>query len=196
MRHALDGGYEFAVPRRPRRDLDDGFFHVTARAVGGDALFRDDADRSDFVGQLARCTCAFLWVCHAYCLMTTHYHLLVETSRESLSRGMHRLNGVYAQRFNARHERRGHVFEGRFEAYVVDSEEHFAAAIEYVLSNPVRAGLCDSSAEWPWSGRMSEGLSLVSPGTRDWPSDRASRAGMEHFVAWRRHRRRLGTSAG
>jgi REP element-mobilizing transposase RayT len=150
------------MPRRPRRQLDDGFFHVTARAVGGDALFRDDVDRRDFIEQLTRNTLAFHWVCHAYCLMTTHYHLLLETSRESMSQGMHRLNGLYAQRFNARHNRRGHVFESRFQAYVIDSEAHLAAAVQYVLNNPVRAGLCQSADQWPWSGG-----SLGGPVPRD-----------------------------
>jgi len=149
--------------------LDDNrFFHVTARAVGREVLFRDDEDRSDFIAHLSRNTRALLWACHAYCLMTTHYHLVLETSRESLSQGMHRLNGLYAQRFNARHARRGHLFENRFQAYVIDTEDHLAAAIEYVLNNPVRAGLCESSDEWPWSGtggtvprdRRYEGLSL------------------------------------
>ena len=142
-----------AVPRRPRSQLDNNrFFHVTARAVGGAALFRDDEDRSDFIAHLGRSTRALLWSCHAYCLMTTHYHLVLETSRESLSHGMHRLNGLYAQRFNARHKRRGHLFENRFQAYAIDSEAHLAAAVEYVLNNPVRAGLCESADRWPWSG--------------------------------------------
>jgi putative transposase len=149
--------------------LDDNrFFHVTARAVGGDALFRDDEDRSDFIAHLSRTARALLWACHAYCLMTTHYHLVLETRRESLSQGMHRLNGLYAQRFNARHARRGHLFENRFQAYAIDTEDHLAAAIEYVLNNPVRAGLCESSDQWPWSGSAGtvprdwryEGLSL------------------------------------
>ena len=145
------------MPRKPRCQLDDGFFHVTARAVGGDALFRDDIDRLDFTEQLIRNTRALLWRCHAYCLMTTHYHLLLETSRDSLSQGMHRLNGLYAQRFNARHKRRGHVFESRFNAYVVETEDHLEAAAQYVLNNPVRAGLCERAYQWPWSGGLLEG---------------------------------------
>ena len=138
---------------RPLRSaLGDGVFHVTARGVAGNAIFCDDEDRRDFILQLARTTSGFLWTCHAYCLMTTHYHLLLESTRETLSRGMHRLNGLYAQRFNARHGRRGHVFEGRFQAYVAESEEHFLAALHYIRENPVRAGLCELPEEWPWSG--------------------------------------------
>jgi REP-associated tyrosine transposase len=140
------------MPRRPRNLLPDGFFHVTARAVGRGALFVDESDRFDFVAQLRTTATGFLWVCHAYCLMTTHYHLLLETSQESLSRGMHRLNGLYAQGFNMRHERKGHVFEERFSAYVIVDERHLAATRRYILDNPVRAGLCEYAADWPWSG--------------------------------------------
>jgi len=142
------------MPRRPRNLLDDGFFHVTARGVAGNALFCDGTDRLDFIAQLKTTVRTFGWACHAYCLMTTHYHLLLETSRESLSRGMQRLNGIYAQGFNARHGRKGHVFEERFSAYVIVDEDHLAAAIQYVLDNPVRAGLCQAAQDWPWSGRL------------------------------------------
>ena len=88
---------------------------------------------------------------HALCLMTNHYHLVVETPRPQLSAGFHRLNGVYAQRFNNRHERRGHLFGDRFWSSVIDSEEYLAAVCRYVLGNPVRAGLCELSHDWPWT---------------------------------------------
>jgi REP element-mobilizing transposase RayT len=83
--------------------------------------------------------------------MGTHYHLIVESSREQLSAGMQRLNGVYAIRFNRRHGLKGHLFEARFASYVLRDEEHFTAAINYVLENPVRAGLCASPTDWRWS---------------------------------------------
>ena len=95
--------------------------------------------------------------------MTTHYHLLADASRESLSRGMHQLNGLHAMRFNSRHKRRGHLFEGRFQAYVVESEEHFAAAVQYIVNNPVRAGLCETADEWRWSGGEATSIRRDSP---------------------------------
>jgi putative transposase len=146
--------YVLTMSRRPRNVLGDGVFHVTARANDSSVLFRDDVDRTAFVSLLARTACAFGWTCYAYCLMTTHYHLLLETSQSSLSGGMHRLNGIYAQGFNRRHSRRGHVFEQRFSAYVVDTDEHFEAACHYVLQNPVRSQLCTRAEEWPWSGGL------------------------------------------
>jgi putative transposase len=138
------------VPRLPRSQLDDGFFHATARANFGLALFVDDVDRLDFL-QLLRSTLAlFDWRCHAHCLMGTHYHLVVEASRPALSEGMRRLNGDYARRFNRRHGRRGHLFEERFSSYVLRDERHLEAAVAYVLQNPVRAGLCQKAQDWQW----------------------------------------------
>ena len=142
------------MARQPRSELPDGYFHVTARAVAGGDLFRDDLDRTLFVELLTRAGIRFRWACHAYCLMTTHYHLLIESTRAAMSQGMHRLNGLYAQNFNARHERRGHVFEERFSAYVVEGETYVENACRYVLLNPVRAGLCKSPEDWPWSGGL------------------------------------------
>ncbi len=140
--------------RRPRSWLNDGFFHVTSRRNGGTALFLDDDDRISFIQLLASTAEGSRWACHAYCLMTTHYHLLLETSQQSLSKGMQRLNGIYAQEFNRRHLRKGHVFEERFSAYVIETEEHLEAACNYILNNPVRAGLCAEAAQWPWSGGL------------------------------------------
>jgi putative transposase len=120
-------------------------------------IFVVELDRVEFLGLLRTSARRFDWGCHAYCLMGTHYHLILEASREALSRGMQRLNGVYAQRFNYRHRRRGRLFEGRFSAYGLRDDRHFEAALQYVIDNPVRAGLCVEPAEWPWSGLRAPG---------------------------------------
>jgi putative transposase len=140
------------MPRQPRSNLDEGIYHVTGRATGGADLFVVVLDRVEFLDLLRTSARRFSLACHAYCLMGTHYHLILEASRESLSRGMQRLNGVYAQRFNFRHGRRGRLFEGRFGAYGLRDERHFEAALQYILDNPVKAGLCTEATEWPWSG--------------------------------------------
>lgn len=101
---------------------------------------------------LGRVVATHEWTCHAFCLMTTHYHLIVETERSRLSRGMQVLNGRYAQLFNERHDRDGHLFRARYSVYVVDDEAGLEASCLYVLENPVRAGLCEKPSEWPWSG--------------------------------------------
>jgi REP element-mobilizing transposase RayT len=93
----------------------------------------------------------FAWVCHVICLMNTHYHVIVEAPQPRISAGMQRLNGTYARRFNRRHERRGHLFENRFVSWVVREERHLTLACCYVLNNPVRAGLCRTAENWPWS---------------------------------------------
>jgi REP element-mobilizing transposase RayT len=83
--------------------------------------------------------------------MGTHYHLVVEAKREQMSHAVHRLNGLFAQSFNRRHERRGHLFENRFSSWVIRDDEHLSATVAYVLENPVSAGLCAEAREWLWS---------------------------------------------
>ena len=139
------------MPRLPRKHLPDGYFHATARAVFGAPLFTDDLDRLDFLKLLRSTAALFEWRCHAHCLMSTHYHLVLASTCASLSDGMRRLNGDYARRFNKRHGRRGHLFDERFSSFAVEDEQHLEAAIEYVLQNPVRAGLCLEARDWEWS---------------------------------------------
>jgi putative transposase len=141
------------MARFPRRDLPDGIYHVTARGVNRSAIFVDDEDRVLFLRLLAESAASFAWRCHVFCLMSNHYHLVVETLRDRLSAGLQRLNGVYAQRFNLRHKRTGHLFGDRFHAWLLDDEDHFRETCRYVLRNPVRAGLCRTASEWPWSAR-------------------------------------------
>jgi putative transposase len=163
------------VPRLPRNHLPDGFFHVTARAVDGRLLFVDDADRGVFLWLLGAVTTRYGLICRAYCLMGTHYHLILEGRSEDLSVAMHRLNGRYARRYNERHQRRGHVFAGRFSAYVIRDEEHLEDAYRYLDANPVEAGLCTTPDEWPWTwiaGRDS--LRTAGTGLRPVPAGDAS----------------------
>jgi len=139
------------MPRVPRSALPDGYFHVFSRSVAETPLYRDDADRGRFVGYLRACERAHRWTCHAFCLMTTHYHLVVESNCGALSRGLQALNGRYARSFNRRHGRFGHLFAERFSARAIGDDEYLVEACAYVLQNPVKAGLCDRTEEWPWS---------------------------------------------
>lgn len=140
------------MARTPRRNLPDGIYHVTTRAVAGERAFRDDDDRRYFLGLLAKVGCDYRWTLDTFCLMTTHYHVLVESTREGLSDGLRVLNGDYARAFNRRYGRRGHLFADRFASWLVESDEHCDAARTYILLNPVKAGLCARVADWPWSG--------------------------------------------
>ena len=91
------------------------------------------------------------WTCHAFCLMTSHYHLVVRTPNPDLARGMQRLNGSYAASFNRRHGEEGHVFFRRYASRLVQTEAHLLEVFRYVALNPVRAGICRDPADWPWS---------------------------------------------
>ena len=139
------------MARLRRSDLPDGVFHVTSHGIGAAPIFRDDVDRLDFLNLLAIVADRFGWTIHAYCLMDTHYHVVVATTTAQLSAGMQALNGRYAQLFNHRHRRRGHLFEGRFRSWLVRDERHLEATCTYVLQNPVKAHQCATAAEWPWS---------------------------------------------
>jgi len=132
---------------------------VTARGIRRDRIFADEADRRMFMGFLAQSVYRCRWTCLAYCLMTNHYHLVLSLSGPNLSTGMHRLNGLYARRFNERHGYVGHLFEARYASIAIKSEAHFLDAIRYVVLNPVTAGLCDDPADWEWSSfRATAGL--------------------------------------
>jgi len=146
---SLLGAYVHCVARRLRSDLpDSGVFHVTMRGVDGCPIYVDDADRFRFMRFFRLATTRAEWRVLAYCLMTNHFHLIVLGERELISRGIHTLAFRYAQAFNRRHERRGHLFQDRFHARFVSTDEHLGAACDYVLSNAARAGIDD----WRWRG--------------------------------------------
>jgi REP element-mobilizing transposase RayT len=137
---------------RPLRiQLAGAVYHITSRGNRREAIYRNDADRAAFLAILASVCERFRWSCHAYCLMTNHYHLVVETTEANLSRGMRQLNGVYAQRFNRVHRCVGHVFQGRYSAVLVQREKHLVALMRYVMLNPVRARMVRSARDWRWS---------------------------------------------
>jgi REP element-mobilizing transposase RayT len=139
------------VSRPLRLEHPGAVWHVTSRGNEKREVFRDDADRERWLGLLGKVVVLCAWRLHAYVLMGNHYHLLVETPVPSLSRGMRHLNGVYTQAFNRRHERVGHLFQGRFKSILVEKESHLLELLRYVVLNPVRAGLVRAPQEWPWS---------------------------------------------
>lgn len=145
---------------RPLRiEFAGALYHVTSRGDGREDIYLDDGDRELFLEVLADVVERFNWTVHAYCLMGNHYHLLLETPDGNLSKGMRQLNGVYTQRFNAKHRRVGHVFQGRYKAIVVQKETYLLELARYIVLNPVRARMVRSAKDWPWSSyRPSAGL--------------------------------------
>jgi REP element-mobilizing transposase RayT len=139
------------MARPLRLEFAGALYHLTSRGDGQEDIYRGEADRRVFLDVLAGVWARCNWMVHAYCLMTNHYHLLVETPEANLAKGMRQLNGVYTQRFNRTHARVGHVFQGRYKAILVQKETHLLELARYVVLNPVRAHLVGTPGEWPWS---------------------------------------------
>jgi REP element-mobilizing transposase RayT len=137
---------------RPLRiEFAGALYHLTARGDRREAIYDDDEDRVAFLDILGAVVGDFNWACYGYCLMTNHYHLVMETPDGNLSKGMRQLNGVYTQYSNRRHKRVGHLFQGRYKAILVDEEAYLLELSRYVVLNPARAGMAQGHDEWPWS---------------------------------------------
>jgi REP element-mobilizing transposase RayT len=124
---------------------------VVAKGNAGQAIVRDDHDRGRLITRLSRAVELHRWSCLAYCLLDNHIHLVIETPEPNLGVGMKWLKGAYAQDFNHRHGRTGHLFGGRFYSEIIRRDAHLVSAIVYVSLNPVRAGIVDEAQHWSWS---------------------------------------------
>lgn len=156
---------------RPLRiEFAGALYHVTSRGNEKNAIYQDDGDREQFLETLTEVCTRFNWIIHAYCLMDNHYHLLVETPESNLSLGMRQLNGVYTQRYNRKHGRVGHVFQGRFKSIIVQKESYLLELARYIVLNPVRAKMVRTARQWPWSSyRATVGLASPTGGLNtDW----------------------------
>ena len=149
------------MARPLRLEYAGALYHVTSRGDGREAIFLADGDRRLFLEVLAGVWSRFNWTVHAYCLMTNHYHVLVETPDANLSKGMRQLNGVYTQRFNRTYSRSGHVFQGRYKAILAQKEAYLLELARYVVLNPVRARMVRTTADWPWSSYRDYGDTLL-----------------------------------
>jgi putative transposase len=137
---------------RPLRiEYDGALYHVTSRGNERKAIFKNDSDRTLFLDTLAQVNKRFHWICHAYCLMNNHYHLVIETPDGNLSTGMRQLNGIYTQAYNKRHGRIGHLFQGRFKGILVQKDSHLLEVCRYVVLNPVRAKTIKHPRLYHWS---------------------------------------------
>jgi REP element-mobilizing transposase RayT len=138
---------------------DTAFFHVTTRGALRQTIFFDRRDYERLLRYLATAIERFDWTCHAYCLLPNHFHLLIELSELNLGRGMLLLNGAYARYFNRKYKRDGHVFDRKYHAEPVCTDEHLLESIRSIANNPVKARLCDAPGDWKWSSyRATAGL--------------------------------------
>lgn len=152
------------MPRPLRADVSDATHHIATLAIEKERLFREPADQLRLTALLEAIVERYEWNCRAFCLMGTHFHLIVHTPKPNLSRGMQHLCGVYAQWFNWKYGRRGHLFGRRFSSVHIVRDEHLLEAHRYVALNPVRAGLCARPEFWRWgSFRSLVGLETPPP---------------------------------
>jgi len=137
---------------RPLRiEFPGALYHITSRGNARQTIFLDEEDFTDFLTILGQVTRRYHFLLHSYCLMHNHYHLLIETPEGNLARGMRQLNGIYTQHVNKRHQRVGHILQGRYKSILIDKENYLLELSRYIALNPVRANLVEDPKDWPWS---------------------------------------------
>ena len=155
---------------RPLRiEFNGAVYHITSRGNARQTIFLDEKDFADFLRVLCSVVKRYHFILHTFCLMNNHYHLLIETPYANLSRVMRQLNGLYTQRFNQRHQRAGHLFQGRYQAILVDKDNYLLELSRYVVLNPVRAKIVKDPGDWEWSAyQATTGHKGIPCLTTDW----------------------------
>jgi putative transposase len=149
--------------RAPRIEVRGGTYHVGARGNRGCRIYDDDLSRTVFLQLVARIAKRYSWACHAYCLMSNHYHLLVRIGAGGLSDGMRELNGEFARFSNVREGRDGHLFRNRFWSELIEDDVQMLETCRYIVLNPIRAQLCPRPEDWRWSShRACAGLDFAA----------------------------------
>lgn len=137
---------------RPLRiEYPGAFYHVTSRGNEQKNIYKSDKDREKFINYLESASIRYEAVIHSYCLMSNHYHLLLETPSGNLSEIMRHINGAYTNYFNAKRKRAGHLLQGRYKAILVEADEYAKELSRYIHLNPVRAGIAERPEDYIWS---------------------------------------------
>lgn len=137
---------------RPLRiEYPGAFYHITSRGNEHQDIFKSDTERERFLSYLESAAERYGAVIHIYCLMSNHYHLLLETPEENLSQIMRHINGAYTTYFNTKRQRAGHLFQGRYKAIIIDADEYAGELSRYIHLNPVRAGIVNRPEAYRWS---------------------------------------------
>jgi REP element-mobilizing transposase RayT len=155
--------YALGMARPLRIEFPGAVYHITARGNARQDIYLSDNDRRLFLATLSSTVEKYNWICHAFCLMDNHYHLLLETPDPNLSLGMRQLNGVYTQRFNRQHNRVGHVFQGRYKAILLEKQGHLLELCRYIVLNPVAAGIVNSPCDYHWSSYQPTAMAVNRP---------------------------------
>jgi putative transposase len=153
---------ERRMARRKRIQFCGATYHVMSRGNRKGRVFEDDRDRRRFLSIVSEALKRYRAECPGYCLMDTHYHLILHTLRPNLSLFMKLVNGQYTQYANRRHGWTGHVLEGRFKSPIIDDTCYLRTALAYVARNPVEAGYVDAPERWKWSSYASA-IGLCTP---------------------------------
>ncbi len=139
------------MSRPIRLEFPDALYHITSRRNRREDIYDDDADREAFLKIFSKVIEQNNWYCYSYCLMSNHYHFLVQTPDANLSKGMRQLNGIYTQYYNRRHGLTGHLFQGRYKSILVDQDAYLLELSRYIVLNPAKAGMVKSVEKWVWS---------------------------------------------
>jgi putative transposase len=145
------------MARPLRMDYPDAFYHVLSRGNERKEIFRDERDYLRFLDTLGKMVDRFKLEVHAYVLMKNHFHLLVHTQESNLSRAIQWLGVSYSIWFNRRHQRSGHLFQGRFKSFIIEDDRYFTAMCLYIHGNPLRAGIVKRLSQYRWSSYQAYG---------------------------------------
>lgn len=158
------------MARQLRIQFEGALYHIISRGNERMMIFLDEADRIKYLNILSTTIKRFNWLCHVYCLMGNHYHLMVETPDANLAKGMKYLNQVYTQFFNWKYNRVGHVLQGRYKSYIVQKEAYLLHCCRYIVLNPWDAKLVQHPKMWKWSSYgATAGVNKPEPFlTTDW----------------------------
>ena len=142
------------MPRKARLLVPGCFYHVMARGIRGSNIFQDDEDRAKYLSFLTEYLARSGCTCHAWTLMSNHYHLLIQTGEQSLAELMRPLNSRYAQYHARKHQLRGYLFQDRYKSVATQDQRYVREIVRYIHGNPLRAGICKNLGElanYPWS---------------------------------------------
>lgn len=142
------------MPRLPRVQFADAYYHIFNRGVDKRIIFFDIHDRQTFLSILGRVVSEYHLKLFAYCLMDNHFHLFLQTALPNLDRSMQMLQGQYAQYINLRHARVGSLFQGRYKSRLVEKDSYSLSLVRYIHKNPVEAGAVAALEDYPWSSYL------------------------------------------